>query len=184
MNKDALRRRAQERRAAISPDCAQRAAQNIARLFFEHEITQDVHSVALYMPIRDEISPVPLLQQLHARGVGCALPIVQGADAPLKFRAYRPEDKLVKGAHGILEPAADKPEVIPEMIIVPLLAFDSLGTRLGYGAGHYDRTLISFSGIAAGLAYAAQQMDDLPRAPHDVALRHILTETGWCAFKI
>ena len=184
MDKNALRRRARADRAAIAPDNAARAAQNIAQLFFEHEIAKDINevrAVALYMPIRNEISPLPLLAALDERGVACALPVVRGEEQPLMFRAYQPDDPLIAGAYGILEPAADRPEVEPEMILVPLLAFDSYGTRLGYGAGHYDRTLEFFSGVAVGLAYASQRSDNLPRAPHDVALRYILTEKSWLA---
>ena len=184
MDKEARRRVARAQREAIASDEAQRAAQDIARLFFENEITSGIGSVGCYMPIRNEISPLPLLSALNRRGVVCALPVVEGEESEgsaLVFRRYCPDDGLVAGAYGILEPQPDKQELEPEMLLVPLLSFDARGTRLGYGAGHYDRTLSGIETIAVGLGYASQQVEGLPREAHDVALDWILTEKFWLA---
>ncbi len=174
-----LRVRARTARAAIAPDAAERAARHIARLFFESRLSSSVRSVGGYMPIRHELSPAPLLTELDHRGVICALPVVVDEDSPLIFRRYRPDDRLAAGAYGILEPLEDQEVVEPELVFAPLLAFDDRGTRLGYGAGHYDQTLAQLSAISVGLAFASQQVDSLPRASHDIALDYVLTEKFW-----
>jgi len=136
-------------------------------------------TVSAYMPIRTEIDPRPALAALHAEGRRLCLPVVEGPGRPLRFRAWAPGDTLVPGVFGAPAPAAGD-WVTPEALIVPLAAYDSLGYRLGYGGGFYDRTLAGLPGARAlGFAYADQfAPEPLPREATDVPLAAIATEDG------
>jgi len=144
-------------------------------------------AVAGYSPIRSEIDPTPLLRKLAAPGVQLALPAIMAGDQPLKFRAWAFGDRLRRGRLGILEPAPDAAELVPDILLVPLAAFDRLGHRIGYGAGHYDRTLVQLRELKAitaiGLAFAAQEVEAVPALLHDVALDYVLTETQMLDFR-
>ena len=137
--------------------------------------------VSGYSPIRSEIDPVPLMRTLGAQGARLALPAVMARGKSLAFRAWSPDDRLMMGPLGILEPSPAAPEVIPDIMLVPLAAFDRLGHRIGYGAGHYDFTLAHLRRIkpiaAIGLAFSAQEIKAVPALQHDVALDYVLTET-------
>lgn len=141
----------------------------------------DQQIVAGYRPIRSEIDPTPLLRAASAQGAQLCLPVVETADSPLRFRAWAPGDPLAKGAFGVEIPA-DGPWVEPDLVIVPLLAFDGSGARLGYGGGFYDRTLAGLRAArtirAVGLAYAAQQVETIPVEPTDQRLDGVATENG------
>ena len=143
--------------------------------------------VAGYSPIRSEIDPVPLMRELAAQGAQLALPAIITGDQPLKFRAWSPGDRLRRGRLGILEPSAEAKEVIPDILLVPLAAFDRSGHRIGYGAGHYDRTLEQLrklKGITAvGIALAVQEVEAVPALLHDAALDYVLTETQVLDFR-
>ena len=137
--------------------------------------------VSGYSPIRSEIDPVPLMRMLGAQGARLALPAVMARGKSLAFRAWSPDDRLMMGPLGILEPSPAAPEIIPDIMLVPLAAFDRLGHRIGYGAGHYDYTLAHLRRIkpiaAIGLAFSAQEIEAVPVLQHDVALDYVLTET-------
>lgn len=107
--------------------------------------------VSFFYPIGSEIDSLLLLAQLRDLGAMTALPVVVGAGQPLIFRLYSPGDKLVEEAFGTRAPAADKPAVIPDVMFVPLLAFDDDKFRLGYGGGFYDRTIASYRGSISKL---------------------------------
>jgi 5-formyltetrahydrofolate cyclo-ligase len=143
--------------------------------------------VAGYSPIRSEIDPVPLMQSLAARGAELALPVIIARDEPLLFRAWDTANALVAGSLGILEPSPDALQLIPDILLVPLAAFDRAGHRIGYGAGHYDRTFARLRGIkpftAIGLAFDTQEIGTIPMQPHDVALDYVLTETRVIDFR-
>lgn len=132
--------------------------------------------LAGYMPIGTEIDPLPAMVA-HAGPV--CLPVVQGRDRALAFRAWQPGARMVPGAFGALVPA-DGAWLVPQVLIVPLLAFDRHGYRLGYGGGFYDRTLEALraggGAFAIGFGYAAQEMDSLPIEPTDQPLDLIVTE--------
>jgi len=138
--------------------------------------------VSAYMPVRDELDPRPLLQALVARGMVAAMPCVVGVGTPLLFRQWNTGAALVPRTFGLWEPAADAPVVEPDLLLVPLLAFDRGGHRLGYGRGYYDRTLASLRAqrriVAVGLAFAAQAMLSLPAGDHDQRLDWIVTEAA------
>ena len=139
--------------------------------------------VSGYHPLGGEMDPSPLLARLAAAGAQLALPVAESRHAPLTFRAWRPGDAQLPDAFGIPSPTADAPAVAPDLIIAPLLAFDRRGGRLGQGAGHYDRTLANLRAVrrvfVLGLAYAGQEIDEVPTEPHDQRLDAILTETGY-----
>jgi 5-formyltetrahydrofolate cyclo-ligase len=135
-------------------------------------------TLAGFAPIGDEIDPTPALAA-HP-GPTC-LPVVTGRAQPLEFHAWRVGDALVQADFGVCVPAVAR-MVIPDILIVPLLAFDAQGYRLGYGGGFYDRTLADLGAarpvFALGLAYAAQQVEAMPREGTDMALDGIVTEQG------
>ena len=137
--------------------------------------------VSAYWPMRSEIDPRPLMAALHARGHGIGLPVMLGAGQPLIFRSWEPGLALVPGGYGTEVPGPERPELRPEVLLVPLLAFDRAGYRLGYGGGFYDRTLARLRAagpaLAVGLAHAGQEVAEVPRDAHDQRLDWIATET-------
>ena len=138
-------------------------------------------AVSAYWPMRSEIDPRPLMAALHARGHGLGLPVMRGAGKPLVFRDWEPGLALVPGGYGTEVPGPERPELRPEVLLVPLLAFDRAGYRLGYGGGFYDRTLAALRAtgpaLAVGLAHAGQEIAEVPRDAHDQRLDWIVTET-------
>jgi 5-formyltetrahydrofolate cyclo-ligase len=185
-SKVTLRAAALAARDALSSEHRAAAAQAIAVRGLPIEIMPGA-VVAGYSPIRSEIDPAPLMRKLAAPDVQLALPAIIAGDQPLKFRAWSPGDRLRRGRLGILEPAPDAAELIPDILLVPLAAFDRLGHRIGYGAGHYDRTLAQLRELKAitaiGVAFAAQQVETVPALLHDVALDYVLTETQVLDFR-
>lgn len=135
-----------------------------------------------YWPMGDEIDPRPLMDRLAGLGGRLALPVVAARGQPLTFRGWQPGDVLEPGLHGTFHPAATGPELVPAMLLVPLLAFDRQCFRLGYGGGYYDRTLESLKARAhvriIGVAFAAQQVAFVPRDGHDQRLDVVVTEGG------
>jgi 5-formyltetrahydrofolate cyclo-ligase len=136
--------------------------------------------VSGYSPIRNEIDPEPLMKALAAQGARLALPSVNARGKALIFRAWTPGDRLMMGMLGIPEPSTAAAEVVPDIMLVPLAAFDQAGHRIGYGAGHYDHTFAhlrkskAITGI--GLAFAVQEIESIPALSHDVPLDYVLTE--------
>ncbi|MDR3537795.1 MAG: 5-formyltetrahydrofolate cyclo-ligase [Acetobacteraceae bacterium] len=133
--------------------------------------------VAGFLPIGDEIDVRPLLQALHDRGHPLVLPVTPARGLPLCFRLWTPDAELIEERFGTQRPIG--PERVPDVLLVPMLAFDHHGHRLGYGAGYYDRTLAGLpERFALGCAYAAQRVDAVPVGPYDIALDAVATETG------
>lgn len=181
IDKTALRARLRglrRRLAAEIPDAAERAAARlpIARL-------PPFRVFSLYMPMGSEMDPLPLLAPLSQAGAQAALPAADGRHAALSFRRWDPAMRLEPDAFGIPAPPALAQPVEPDLVVAPLLAFDRAGRRLGQGAGHYDRTLASLRArkpvFVLGLAFAGQEIDELPEEAHDQRLDAILTETGY-----
>jgi 5-formyltetrahydrofolate cyclo-ligase len=139
-------------------------------------------TVSGFAALPDELSAGPLLERLAWDGYRLALPTVQGKGRPLLFRAWAPGDAMDEGVWGIAEPKADKVVVEPDILLVPLLAFDRRGWRLGYGGGFYDRTLAALRArrpiAAVGLAYDEQQVDAVPYLDYDQRLDWVLTPSG------
>lgn len=137
--------------------------------------------IAGYMPIRTEIDPRPAMAAL-SQSHRIAVPVIEGDGLPLKFRHWTPEAAMVPGPFGAQVPA-EGDWLVPDLIILPLVAFDRRGTRLGYGGGFYDRSLAQLTEAASrpaaiGFAYAAQELPELPREPTDQPLDLIVTEAG------
>ncbi|RPE72060.1 5-formyltetrahydrofolate cyclo-ligase [Pacificibacter maritimus] len=135
--------------------------------------------IAGYMPIRSEINPLPCMQNLTEHGP-VAVPVVEANAAPLRFDLWTSQTEMVEGAFGAAVPKHSSP-VTPDVVIVPLVAFNRAGHRLGYGGGFYDRTLAklrkSQDVFAVGFAYAGQEMSDFPVSHFDAPLDAIVTET-------
>ncbi|WP_018148783.1 5-formyltetrahydrofolate cyclo-ligase [Henriciella marina] len=137
--------------------------------------------VAGYLPIGSEIDPQPLMARLEAEGAQLALPRLE-ADPPMTFRSWKSGDALEDGPMGLQQPLQTAETVQPTLILMPLLAFDNIGVRLGYGKGHYDRAIkdLREAGrvFACGIGFHAQMIDDLPSEPHDQPLDWAVTERG------
>ena len=185
-SKSDLRAAALAARDVLTLEQRAAAAQAVAERGLPIEITRGV-IVSGYSPIRSEIDPAPLMRALAAQGAQLALPAVMARGKSLAFRAWSAGDRLMLGPLGILEPSPAAAELIPDIMLVPLAAFDRAGHRIGYGAGHYDYTLAHLRKlkhiIAVGLAFAAQEIVAVPALPHDVALDYVLTETDVLDFR-
>jgi 5-formyltetrahydrofolate cyclo-ligase len=179
ITKDELRRAAIERRDALAPAERARAAEAIAARKFPLALAPAT-VVSGFMPMKSEINPLPLLRVLAEQGARLALPAVAGRGKPLTMRAWGFGEPLAAGVWGIREPKAEAPEVLPDIMIVPLLAFDRTGHRIGYGAGYYDMTIAAVRAkkpvTAVGIAFAAQEIPAVPTSPRDVRLDLVLTE--------
>jgi len=181
--KSQLRREALERRRDV--DAATRGALSarLAAVGLAWASRWRPRVVAAFSPIRDEPDTGPLLAALQAHGFATALPVAHGRSAPLAFRLWQADEPLARGALGVPEPAATAPLVEPDLLFVPLAAFDRRGHRIGYGAGCYDRALklLRANGPirAVGVAYAVSEIDAAPDEPHDERLDFILTEREW-----
>ena len=137
--------------------------------------------VSAFWPLPDEFDTKPLMRALHDAGHPIGLPVVQKRGLPLKFRLWTPETKLTRGNFNVEIPGDECAECRPDVLIVPLLAFDREGYRLGYGGGFYDRTIATLRGagtpIAVGWAYAGQEIDAVPHDDTDARLDWVVTET-------
>jgi 5-formyltetrahydrofolate cyclo-ligase len=177
--KEALRNEALARRDALPAAERQAAADAIAARAFPILVPPGA-IVSGFMPMRSEINPLPLLKRLAAQGAKLALPAVAGRGKPLIMRAWEFGSPLDAGVWGIRQPKADEPEADPDILIVPLLAFDRSGHRIGYGAGYYDLTINRLRGIkpvtAIGIAFAAQEIPHVPTTERDARLDLVLTE--------
>lgn len=170
----ALRRRL----SAEQPEAARQAA--------EHLPLERLPAFAViggHHPLGGELDPGPLIRRLMRTGAMLALPVVVQRDAPLAFRAWSPDDHLAPDAIGVPSPSPSAPELEPDLIIAPLLAFDRKGGRLGQGGGFYDRTIAALRAkrpvFVLGLAFAGQEVEAIPMEPNDQRLDAILTETGY-----
>jgi len=179
-SKPDLRLEAKRIRAGAHKMYALEAAEKAAEHGLQLLSSFEKHAViGLYWPIHDELDPRFLQNALERAGYRTALPAVVGKGQPLAFRIWGTGDPLEAGDFGTLHPSSEAPEVTPNVIIAPLLAFDQDCYRLGYGGGFYDRTLAANTEIKAfGFGFAAQFMDQLPRGEYDWPLQGVITEQG------
>ena len=158
------------------------AAEAVARHVLASGLIPAGAKVSAYLAMGSELDPAPTVAALAARGHAALMPVVAGRGQPLLFRHWRAGDRLVKGPLGTQTPHADAPEDEPDVLLVPLLAFDADGYRLGYGGGYYDRTLRLLRAkrtiTAIGLAYAGQEVTSLPHEAYDERLDAVATELG------
>ncbi|MET0630759.1 MAG: 5-formyltetrahydrofolate cyclo-ligase [Xanthobacteraceae bacterium] len=177
--KAVLRREALARRDALPRELRAAAAEAIAARPFPLAIAPGA-VVSGFMPMKSEINPVPLMRKLADAGATLALPVVAGKGQPLIMRAWSLGEPLAAGVWGIREPKPEAPEVFPDILIVPLLAFDRRGHRIGYGAGYFDMTIAALRAgkpvVAAGIGFAAQEIAEVPTTPRDARLDLVLTE--------
>jgi 5-formyltetrahydrofolate cyclo-ligase len=176
--KKALRAHMKDKRALLfreHPD----AGEGIARLFFE-VFTFPVQTViGGYWPIGSELDSRPLLEALVKKGLRCVLPCVSGQT--LVFRLWEPTSSLVESRVKTFEPSAASPCIVPSVLLIPLLAFDRKGDRLGYGKGHYDRYLQQQECLKIGIGFCEQEADKIPVEVHDKRLDYVLTEKALIA---
>jgi 5-formyltetrahydrofolate cyclo-ligase len=177
--KDRLRREGFARRDALDEAFRDEAVQRIAQRALDLPELKDVNPVGGYWPIRSEVDPRPLMEALLARGQDVALS--QILHPHLSWRLWQPGDVLVKGGFGVREPGPDAPEVFPRALLVPLVAFDRRGGRIGYGKGHFDRAIAALDAqhpvLTVGLAYAVQEIERIPVEAHDRPLDVVITES-------
>jgi 5-formyltetrahydrofolate cyclo-ligase len=172
-----VRREAHRRAGRAAADDVWRRFQDAGRqgLVIDHD---DV--VSGYWPIRDELDIRRLLAGLTEQGIRCALPVAMGRAQPLQFRQWKPGLDLEQRAFGLSEPPDTARILTPRIVLVPLLAVDSRGNRLGYGGGYYDRTLTYLRRtspvVAVGIAFEVQRVADVPYDGHDAALDWLVTE--------
>jgi 5-formyltetrahydrofolate cyclo-ligase len=181
-----LRKAAFARRDALPAAERQAAAEAIAARPFPLSIAPGA-IVSGFSPLKTEINPLPLMRKLAAAGAKLALPVVAGRGKPLIMRSYAFGQPLNEGVWGIREPKDDAPEVDPDILVVPLAAFDRRGNRIGYGAGYYDMTISRLRSlkaiVAVGIAYAAQEVAEVPTTARDARLDLVLTERGVIDFR-
>jgi 5-formyltetrahydrofolate cyclo-ligase len=176
-----LRRAALARRDRLAVEMRAAAAERIADLVAGLDLTRRA-IVAGFWPIRSEIDPRPAMARLAARGHALVLPALLGDGVTMVFRRWVPGEPLAAAAFGLSEPPATAVEADPQVLLMPLAAFDDRGGRIGYGGGFYDRALErlerSHPVRRIGIAFSTQRVDRVPEEAHDRRLDLILTEEG------
>lgn len=175
-----MRRQARERRKALAAACP-----DFAALLASHADALPLKAgmiVGGYHAMPGEADPALVLEKLVERCCHIAFPRVAAKGTPLEFHRVPDGEILRAGAYGIHEPASHFPLVQPDLLLVPLLAFDAHGHRLGQGGGFYDRTIAALGVPAIGIAFAGQEISSLPVEAHDIALNGILNEHGFKRF--
>jgi 5-formyltetrahydrofolate cyclo-ligase len=186
--KQILRLRMFEQRQAIPAPQRLAAAQSVANHFADHPYLTYAASFAGYYAIRGELDVLPIFNRMARFGKRMALPFIDIPQQPLLFREWQPGIALDEATHGTKQPKPEQAAFIPEVILVPLLAFDSSGHRLGYGGGYYDRTMEQLRNrqekapLFIGVAFVAQEIDHVPAEENDQKLDGILTEEGVSVF--
>ena len=188
-SKTALRKKQAATRASAAksePNADEMLASFAEQLVESLTLEKDM-IVSGYYPIRSELSPLLLMEALKTLGLKTALPATPKAGKPLIFHLWQSGDALIEGAYGTSEPTKSATEVTPDCLLVPLLAFDKAGRRLGYGGGFYDRSITEIRSTkpktkAVGIAYSAQEVDQVPTDTHDTPLDAVLTEQGFRIF--
>lgn len=177
LKKADIRRDMLAKRAALNENEIIDAALKIAKRL--KSLNLNIENIGAYVPICGEVDALRIMEALHCTQI--SLPCVENQQKILIFRQWAEGDTLVTGAHNILCPDVGAAKTIPDCILVPLVAFDTQGFRLGYGGGYYDTTLTALKQnnpniLAIGLAHDFQQVDTLPIEPHDVGLDIVITE--------
>ena len=180
--KKRCRTEAKARRDAVFKASGAEAGARLAANVLATGLIRPGDVVSGFWPMGAEIDLRPLLTTLSEKGVICVLPVVRQKDAPLVFREWRPDTEMCSAGFGTKEPPVSSPEHDPTVVLAPLLAFDKEGYRIGYGGGYYDRTLAALREAGPvtviGVAYAAQEVEAVPRDGYDQPLDWIVTEAG------
>lgn len=177
-----LRERAKARRSAIPAEVRDQGAARVAGIGLGFASVDPPAVVSAFLAIGEEIDPAPLLERLHGEGWRTALPVMAGKGKPLLFRKWSMGEALETVMWGIRQPLATATLVEPDVLLVPLLAFERSGVRLGYGGGFYDRTIQQLrsrrSIVTVGLAFSEQEVDAVPHLDYDQRLDWVLTPEG------
>ena len=186
-DKRLLRQTMLEKRQRLSAYAQDAAAVSVARHFADHPILAFTSSFSGYISMRGEIDTMPIFRIMARTQKPTALPRMEPRTKLLHFRQWRETDPLEIGAFNVREPLAGALAIIPALVLVPTLAFDARGVRLGYGGGWYDRTMDtlrqhSTPPLFVGVAHSIQELPELPLEPHDQFLDGILTEVGVSMF--
>lgn len=178
--KQKLRAEVRPRRRIAHTAYKDSAADKLKENFIENGKITKKDIIAGYWPRGSEIDVKPLLTYLARHGYRVCLPCVVAADEPLIFRPWSPDNKLREGLFGVMEPLETQKPIVPNILMVPLLAFDRAGYRLGYGGGYYDRTIVTVKKEkkikTVGIAYATQEVKQVPHGNNDQPLHWIMTE--------
>jgi 5-formyltetrahydrofolate cyclo-ligase len=179
-----LRANALAKRDLLPPQERQAGAEKLAARALPVDVSGKI--VSAFMPMKTEINPLPLLRRLADAGAQLALPVIDARGKPLIMRAWKIGDELKPGQWGIRQPLPQAAQVDPDILLVPLAAFDRAGHRIGYGAGYYDMTIRALRAkkkvVAIGLAFAAQEIARVPATERDERLDFIMTERETIAF--
>jgi 5,10-methenyltetrahydrofolate synthetase len=178
----AWRRTAREKILAARAAIAMPVRQTMANRLIERlrAVLKDrPHPISFYWPIKAEPNLRPLMQELDAAGVAVCLPVAVKVGEPLIFRPWRKDSTMMRGLWNIPVPATEE-EVAPRTLIAPVVGYDGLGYRLGYGGGFFDRTLAKFGAEAQaiGVGYSMFRLKTIQPRPHDIRMSAILTQTG------
>ncbi len=187
MQKTDLRRHYKDLRRALSPADVEQASLRLTERFLAEIILPPMAIVAGYTPFASEINPLPLLALLRGQGLTTLLPVAAAPDQALVFHAFDEKTPLSKGRFGMNEPPSSASMLVPDIVLLPLVAFDPVsGQRLGHGMGHYDRTLEALRAKkkikTIGLAYDFQACDGLPAESHDQPLDCVVTPSRVYSF--
>jgi len=188
--KQYLRKKIIQKRNNITADAAQKAAQSASGHFFSNIMLSKDDIVAAYIPTNGEISPLLILQELNNQNITTCLPYIAGKDKPLLFKKWKIGEGLHKSNFfNIDEPEKYSQNLVPSIIITPLVAFDKCGNRLGYGGGFYDRTIPKLKEKkpdikTIGIAYGLQMAEKLPKESHDHLLDAAITENEFINFNL
>ncbi len=185
-DKKTLRKKALRLRSEANADDNGMAARLVAAQVIMLAELDQLKNIACYYPIRDELNTLLTIKALHAARFEISLPKINGKVEPLEFRKWDMRSELTDGPFGTKEPVGEVTE--PEVILAPLVAFDAQGTRLGYGGGYYDRSIVELKEanpdlLVIGLAYENQKLDSLPRESYDQPLDMVITEKTTYRFK-
>ena len=177
-----MRKQAAKNRQQVA-DMHPQAAEQVATYCEELMQSFGFGIYAAYLPIRSEISPLPLVAALYRAGQQTAMPITPAEGQALSFRLWAVGDDLEAGPYGTSQPLTSGQPVLPDIILAPLLAFDAAGWRLGYGGGFYDRTIADLAMrrhqcAVIGLGFDGQKLDKVPIGPYDMPLDALLTPSG------
>ena len=182
-SKAVLRRSALARRSLVEPSVRAAFSARVAAEGLRLALHLRPRAISAFHPVRDEPDTLALLEALAGAGFATALPVTVSRASPLTFRLWRPGEATIVGELNIPEPLSHSPAVEPDLLFVPLAAFDRRGHRIGFGAGHYDRTLAQLRArgpvCAVGVAFGVSEVEAAPDEPHDEPLDFILTENEW-----
>ena len=184
--KQLIRRQMLQKRAALNEAYQKRESEKGCETAYDFLKDKDYQTLAAYRPIRHELNILPLLQQLRGEGKTILLPRMDVSNRQLTFHEYRHDAELEKGPYDVHQPKADSPHHQPDIILLPLVACDAKGNRLGYGGGYYDRTLAKIEPrpMLIGCGYDFQTLETLPLEPHDQGLDALITPSKNEAFAL